>query len=461
MRRVTDTDNMLKKNQDIELEIDGMTAEGSGVGHFDGQAVFVRNTAIGDVIDCHIIKAKQNYAVGTVNKIKKASPDRITPDCPSAGKCGGCAFRHITYEKELEIKAQRVRDAFLRLAHLDIETEPIIGADETDGYRNKAQFPVSKDTRSNDPVIGFYAFNTHRIVPQKDCRLQPPIFKDILDITENWIKENNISIYSEEKNKGLLRHIYIREGRNTKEVMVCLVINGDEIPHESKLITELKSGIPKLKSVVLNINKADSNVILGDEIRVIDGDGFITDRINGKTFRISPLSFFQVNTAQCEKLYSKVKEFAGKDNDLLLDLYCGTGTIGLTLADTTKKLVGVEIVPGAIEDAKKNAQQNKITNAEFFAGDAKEIAEKLKEQTATPDTIVVDPPRKGLDAELPAIIADIAPKRLVYVSCDPATLARDCARFAALGFTVETVQPVDMFPRTSHVETVVLLSNGD
>ncbi|MBR5991347.1 MAG: 23S rRNA (uracil(1939)-C(5))-methyltransferase RlmD [Clostridia bacterium] len=449
---------MLKKNEDIKLTIDGMTAEGSGVGHFDGQAVFVRNTAIGDEIECHIIKAKQNYVVGKINNILKASPDRIIPDCEAAGKCGGCAFRHITYEKELEIKEQRVRDAFERLAHLNPKIEPIIGADETDHYRNKAQFPIAKDTRTNEPLIGFYTFNTHRIVPQKDCKLQPEIFKDILDITENWIKENNISVYDEEKNKGLLRHIYIREGRHTKEVLAALVINGDEIPNENKLITELQNGIPKLKSIVLNINKENSNVILGPYNKVIFGDGYITDKLLGKTFRISPLSFYQINSDQCEKLYCKVKNLVSNDNDLLLDLYCGIGTIGITLADTTKKLVGVEIIPEAVEDAKKNAQLNKITNAEFFCGDAKAIAQNLKEQNARPDTIVVDPPRKGLDAELPEIISGMAPRRLVYVSCDPATLARDCARLAALGFTIQTVQPLDMFPRTSHVECVTLMT---
>ena len=439
---------MLQKNQDIKLIIDGMTAEGSGVGHFDGQAVFVQNTAIGDEIDCHIMVAKKTYAVGKINKLLKHSPDRVESDCDVSERCGGCAYRHISYDAQLKMKEQKVRDAFQRIGHLDVEISPILGAKNINGYRNKAQFPVEFDTRDGKPLIGFYANNTHRIVPCMDCKLQSATFECVLQIVKNWLLDTNFK---------KIRHIYIREGKNTGEVMVCLVIKSDGIPNKEQLINELKNGIPKLKTVVLNINKKDTNVILGEACEVIYGDGYITDKLLGKTFRISPLSFFQVNSEQCEVLYSKAQEYAGSA-DLLLDLYCGTGTIGLSMSDNVKKLVGVEIIPEAIEDAKKNAGLNNISNANFFCGDAAKIAKELKAQGTKPDVVLVDPPRKGLDETLPSVIAEMAPDRVVYVSCDPATLARDCARFDALGYKVKAVTPVDMFPHTAHVETVVLMS---
>lgn len=439
---------MLLKNQDIKLTIDGMTAEGSGVGHFDGQAVFVQNTAIGDEIDCHIMVAKKTYAVGKINRLLKHSPDRIESDCDVSERCGGCQLRHITYEAQLKAKEQRVKDAFERIGHLNVEISPIIGATSINGYRNKAQFPVEFDTRDNKPLIGFYAPNTHRIVPCLNCKLQSATFESVLQIVKNWLLDTHFK---------QIRHIYIREGHFTGEVMVCLVIKSDDIPNKEQLIEELKNGIPKLKTVVLNINKKDTNVILGDEIKVLYGDGYITDKLLNKTFRISPLSFFQVNSEQCEVLYSKALEYAG-DADLLLDLYCGTGTIGLSMSDNVKKLVGVEIIPEAIEDAKKNAALNNVSNANFFCGDAAKIASELKAQGAKPDVVLVDPPRKGLDETLPSVIAEMGPDRVVYVSCDPATLARDCARFEELGYKVQKVTPVDMFPHTAHVETVVLLS---
>lgn len=418
---------MLQKNQDIKLKIDGMTTEGSGVGHFDGQAVFVQNTAIGDEIDCHIMVAKKTYAVGKISKLTKHSPDRIESDCDVSERCGGCQLRHITYDAQLKAKEQRVKDAFSRIGHLDVEVSPIIGAKSINGYRNKAQFPVEFDTRDGKPLIGFYASNTHRIVPCMNCKLQSATFESVLQIVRSWLLDTNFK---------QIRHIYIREGFFTGEVMVCLVIKSEDIPNKEQLIEELKSGIPKLKTVVLNINKKDTNVILGNNCKVIYGNGYITDKLLGKTFRISPLSFFQVNSEQCEVLYSKAQEYAGSA-DLLLDLYCGTGTIGLSMSDNVKKLVGVEIIPEAIEDAKKNAGLNNISNANFFCGDAAKIAKELKAQGAKPDVVLVDPPRKGLDETLPSVIAEMAPDRVVYVSCDPATLARDCARFDALGYKVK------------------------
>lgn len=440
------------------MHIEGMTAEGQGVGHFDGQAVFVKDSAIGDYLDVHIILAKKTYAIGKINRILEPSLDRQELDCAVAGKCGGCAYRHINYEAELRLKAQRVEDAFSRLGHLDVKLDPIVGS-QIDGYRNKAQYPVSRDTRDNEPLIGFYAFNTHRIVPSLDCKLQSPIIFDVLTIVKNWMVEHNISTYDETKRRGLLRHIYIRHAKFTGEVMVCLVINGDSIPNEVELINELTTGIPKLKTVVLNINKDNSNVVLGRANKVLFGDGYINEKILGKTFRISPLSFFQVNSKQCEVLYKNAALFAGLTGDeTLLDLYCGTGTIGLTMADDVKRLVGVEIVPQAIEDAKINAKVNGIENAEFYCGDAAEVATKLD---IKPDVVIVDPPRKGMAESLIDTVVSMEPSRIVYISCDPATLARDCARFASYGYRTLRARPIDMFPRTAHVETVALLAKGE
>ncbi len=449
---------MLQKNQEIELLIDGMTAEGSGVGHYDGQAVFVRGTAMGDEIVAHIILAKKNYAVGKISKIVKPSADRIEPDCDVSEKCGGCAFRHISYDAELEIKQQKVVDAFTRIGHLDVPVSRVLGG-TTDAYRNKAQFPVANDTRDNSLLIGFYAWNTHRIVPCKSCKLQHPIFEDILNIISNWADENKVPAYDEKTGRGLLRHIYIRRAHKSGEIMVCLVISGDSIPAKDDLITDLLAGVKNIKSIVLNINREDTNVVMGRKCINLLGDGYISDELLGKTFRISPLSFYQVNSEQCEVLYSKAAEFADlKGSETLLDLYCGTGTIGLTMADKVKRLVGVEIVPEAIEDAKKNAEINGVTNAEFYCGDAAKIVKDLE---IKPDVILVDPPRKGMAESLIHDIVGMDPKKVVYVSCDPATLARDCAKFTELGYHVVSARPVDMFPRTAHVETVCLMSRKE
>lgn len=443
---------MLKKNDDIQLKIDGMSTEGTGVGHHEGQAVFVSNTAVGDVIACHIIKAKKNYAVGKAMDILTPSDDRIETDCPVSKQCGGCCYRHITYEAELKYKKQRVEDAFRRIGHIDTPISPIIGSPEQLHYRNKAQFPVSKD------AIGFYAFNSHRIVPCTDCLLQPEEFKGVLNIIQSWMTRTNITAYDESSHKGTLRHIYLRQGFHTKELMVSLVVNDHQADKKVlDLVEDLKTN-PNFKTFVLNYNTKDTNVILGSENEVLYGDGYIEDTLLEKTFRISPLSFYQVNTAQCEVLYQKAAQEAGlTGKEFLLDLYCGTGTIGLTMADKAKRLIGVEIIPEAIEDAKKNAKQNHITNAEFFCGDAAKVADKLKKDHIHPDVILIDPPRKGMDEALVSTVASMAPDRIVYVSCDPATLARDCARLLEHGYQTKHITPVDMFPRTAHVETVVLL----
>ncbi|MBQ8062627.1 MAG: 23S rRNA (uracil(1939)-C(5))-methyltransferase RlmD [Clostridia bacterium] len=453
---------MLKKNDEVTLTIDAMTAEGSGIGRYDGMAVFVPNTAVGDSVLCHIIKAKKNYAVGKAFKVFTASHDRVEPDCPVAGKCGGCCYRHIAYEAELSYKRQRVIDAFERIGHLDVEVLPVLGSEETLRYRNKAQFPVALDKNQN-PTFGFYAPNTHRVVPCDDCLLKPELFGDVLTVVREWVIRRGITVYDETTHRGLLRHVYIRKGHYSGQVMVCLVVNGDpsvSVPRTSFLADALRDTIPGFRTLSVNYNPAKTNVILGKETEVLYGDGFIEDELLGCTFRLSPRSFYQVNTPQAEVLYRLAADRAGlTGNEVLLDLYCGTGTIGLTMADRCSRLYGVEIVPEAVEDAQRNAAANGTTNATFFCGDAAGAAARLKADGVRADVILVDPPRKGLSEALVQTIADLDPKRVVYISCDPATLARDCARFADQGWHIAgPVQPVDLFPRTSHVETVVTLT---
>lgn len=454
---------MLTKNQKIKLDIDGMSTEGNGIGHYEGIAVFVPNSAIGDRLLVHIVKVKKTYAFGKIEEIIKSSPARIESDCPVSSRCGGCCYRHISYEAELKIKQQRVYDAFKRIGHIEPPLSDIIASKNVDRYRNKAQFPIGiENSLQNSLQIGFYALNSHRIIPCKECKLQPKIFTDILNIIENWILTSNVSIYSEASKKGLLRHIYLRRGERSEEIMVCLVINGERIPNQEPLIDELSEKIANLKTVVLNVNKSDTNVIVGDSCIPLMGDGYIHDTLCGLTFRISPLSFYQVNTPQAEVLYEKAAEYAALEpSDILLDLYCGTGTIGLSMANRVKKLVGVEIIPEAIEDAKLNAAANGITNAEFICGDAKNAAQSLEKSGLAPDVVLVDPPRKGLTPELIQSIDEMSPRCIIYISCDPATLARDTIDFYRSGYKIEKSTPVDMFPRTGHVECVCLISRKE
>ena len=447
----------LVKNQDIEIEITGITTEGSGVGHYDGIAVFVPNTAIGDLIECHIIKTKKNYAIGKIKHILRAAPSRIAPDCEVFAKCGGCAFRHMHYNAECEMKQQRVQDAFERIGHIDIRTDEIIRSGRTNRYRNKAQFPVRSD--KNGISMGFFAPNSHRVIDCRDCMLQPKEFAKILNVFEKWIKKNAITVYNEETHKGLLRHIYIRKAFETDQIMVCAVINGHNLPKKDQLIIDLIKECSNIVSVTVNENTNDSNVILGKKCYTIWGEDYIEDILCGVRVRISPLSFYQVNHDQAQLLYGKAAEYAClTGNDTLLDLYCGAGTIGLSMADKVKNIIGVEIIPEAMEDAKINAEINGITNAEFICGDAPKAAEILRERGIKPDVIIVDPPRKGCAPELLETISQMDPDRLVYISCDPATLARDCAILREKGYEVMKATPVDMFPRTSHCEVVASLS---
>ena len=450
--------NSLKKNDEIELQITALSSQGSGIGHYEGMAVFVGSAAVGDMLRVHIIKVKSSYAVGKIIRIIKPSKHRIMPDCPVYERCGGCSYRHITYAEELEVKRQRVEDALRRIGGLDITVSEIICQENVDGYRNKAQYPIGFDA-GGKTVIGFYAKKSHRIIDCRNCALQPPEFEAILNVIAKWAAENGVSFYDEEKHKGLLRHIYIRKGRSTGQTMVCLVINGDSIPKKEKLIKNLTETDETVCSVVLNINREKTNVILGGQCTTIYGEDYIEDELCGLTFRISPLSFYQVNPTGAKLLYEKAAEMAElKKTDILLDLYCGAGTIGLSMADKVKKVVGVEIIEQAVENAKENARLNGIENAEFFCSDAAEVSAELFEKGFMPDVIVLDPPRKGCSREMIDTAVKLKPKRIVYVSCDPATLARDCKIFGELGYQTKKAVAVDMFPRTVHVECVVLLT---
>ncbi len=443
------------KNDIVIIDITGMTSEGAGVGRADGTAVFVRGAAFGDTIEAVIIKVTKNYAVGKLLNVILPSEHRIENICDSYPRCGGCVYRHISYDEECRIKRERVADCIRRIGGISVDVDECeCGADS--GYRNKAQYPVGMgETGLN---IGFFANHSHRIIDCRSCALQPAEFAEILAVCERFITENNISVYDEQSGKGLIRHIYIRKGEATGEIMVCLVINGDSLPSSQQLVAMLKAVLgDSLKTVVLNINKKATNVILSDKCVAIYGDGYIYDELCGVKLRLNALSFYQVNRAMATRLYEKAANLAG-DGKLLLDLYCGAGSIGLSMADRFDSVIGVEIIPEAIEDACYNAQNNGIKNARFICGDALDAAKMLDKEGIKPDAVVVDPPRKGLAEGLPSLIAErFSPKRIVYVSCDPATLARDLAEFEKCGYKTVSATPFDLFPRTSHVECACLL----
>lgn len=448
----------MKKNEVVRLEITGMTNEGNGVGRYEDMAVFVPCSAVGDILDVRIVKVLKSYSFGIVDKIITPSQTRCESNCEVSDKCGGCSFRHINYEAELEIKDNFVRDAFKRLGKLDIPFEKILGCDNDDFYRNKAQYPVTE--QNGKAVCGFYAKRSHRVVPFTACRLQPEIFKDIVDFIIENVNILKLKAYNEVEGTGILRHIYIRKGFHTNEIMVCFVVTkwcDDKLVPLAKLLCDRFSDI---KSVVCNLNSKNTNVIMGKECRTICGSNTITDVMCGNKIDLSPLSFYQVNTAQAEKLYGIAKEFADLDKDkILLDLYCGAGTIGLSMADSCKSITGVEIIPEAIENAKKNAELNGIRNAEFVCGDAGTISKEFAQNGKKPNVIIVDPPRKGCDNETLNAINQMLPDRVVYISCNPATCARDCAILNEMGFKPVKARAVDLFARTTHVETVVLLKN--
>ena len=448
---------LINKNDDIKLKIDALTNLGSGIGRYKDMAVFVDGTAVGDEIIAHIIKVKKNYAVGKVSKILRASKDRIESDCEVAAQCGGCAYRHISYEAELREKKQAVTDVMQRIGGVAFEAKEILHIETPERYRNKAQIPVALDKDGNI-VVGFYSKRSHRVIGNEDCLLQMPQFKNIVSVIKKYIAENPVTIYDEITCQGLIRHIYLRRARVTGEIMVCLVANGETLPKKERLIKALTECDENIKSIILNINKKDTNVVLGDECITLWGRDYIEDELCSLRFRISPLSFYQVNPEGTEILYGKAREYADlTKGETLLDLYCGAGTIGLTMAKNAKQVIGVEVIPEAIENAKENAEINGITNSRFICDDASGAAKTLFEEGIRPDVVVLDPPRKGCSRDVLETVADMSPERVVYVSCDPATLARDCKIFSELGYAVKEYTAVDMFPRTTHCETVALL----
>ena len=447
-----------KKNDLVTLEITDLGSSGEGIGKVDGFTLFVKDALIGDVIQAKIIKLKKNYGYGRLMEIVTPSPARVEARCLKARACGGCQIQPLDYEKQLEYKENKVGGLLERVGKIrDYVMEPIIGMEEPWHYRNKAQFPVGKD-KDGKIITGFYAGRTHSIVPLDKCFIQHPLNEQIMSIVQRWMEEFNISSYDEVSHKGLVRHIFTRIGKYTGEVMVCLVINGKKIPKEAELIERLKQ-IPGIKSICLNVNRENTNVILGKDIQCLWGQPYITDKIGEIFYRISPLSFFQVNPIQTQKLYATALEYAGlTGKETVWDLYCGIGTISLFLAQAAKKVYGVEIVPEAIRDAQENARLNHIENAEFFVGKAEEVLpEQYEKNSVYADVIVVDPPRKGCDEKLLACMVQMAPETIVYVSCDPATLARDLNYLSNHGYKVKKVRCTDMFPHSVHVETVCCL----
>ena len=447
-----------RKNDIVTLEIVDCGTDGEGIGKADGFTVFVKDAVIGDTVTAKIMKAKKNYGYGRLMEILNASPYRVEPVCPSARQCGGCQLQAVSYEEQKVFKEKKLRGHLERIGGFtEFPMEPLIGMDDPYHYRNKAQFPVGRN-KEGRIVTGFYAGRTHAIIENRDCALGIPQNKDVLDRVIAHMEKYNIAPYDEATGKGLVRHIFVRYGFFTGELMVCLIINGQDLPHQRELVEKLCE-IPGMTSISLNMNKKRSNVILGDKVKTIWGEDYITDKIGDISYEISPLSFFQVNPKQTWKLYSKALEYADLyGEETVWDLYCGIGTISLFLAQKAKFVRGVEIVPAAIEDAKRNAQINHIENVEFFVGKAEEVLPREYEKNGVyADVIVVDPPRKGCDEMLLKTILKMQPKRVVYVSCDSATLARDLRFLCDNGYELKKVCGVDQFPQTVHVETVVLL----
>lgn len=451
---------MPEKNKSYEAVITDLSFEGNGICKVDGMTVFVPNTAVGDKIKLLIVKLLKSYAFGKLEEIIVPSEERTEPDCENFHKCGGCIFRHINYKSECKIKSDIVKNAFVRIGGIQTEFEDFLGCEQTERYRNKAQYPIAEI--NGKAVCGFYAPRSHRVIPLDDCKLQPHIFSEICADVLNYINEHKISVYNEEKHNGFIRHLYIRQGFHSKEIMVCIVARKDISRELKALVKILTEKYTDIKSLILNINPDKTNVILGKKCITLAGNDFIIDTMRGKTIEISPLSFYQVNTSQAEKLYSIAEEYAQLNNDMCIcDLYCGAGTIGLSMSDKVKKLIGIEIVPQAIENAKKNAAYNNADNTEFICAGAEAVSDALKKSSMSPEVIILDPPRKGCDRATIDAVVGAAPERIVMISCNPSTAARDCAEFEKLGYKVNKVRGVDMFPRTGHVETVVLLSHKE
>ena len=455
----------LQKNQILTLRIERLSSDGSGVAHSaDGEAVFVPGTAPGDEARVRIVKDCGRYAFGILDELLTPSPDRIPVDCPVAGPCGGCSLRHLDYAAELRAKQESVLDAFRRIGGLEVPVLDILPSPDADRYRNKVQFPVGID-KNGVPCIGFYAGRTHRIVPCPDCKLQPSVLNEIGNALCAFFAQQGIRPYDEQSGKGLVRHIFLRRGAHSGQIMVCLVCTRAKLPHAEQLCTALRGQFPAISTILLNVNAKNTNVILGSENHILYGPGYIEDTLCGVPVRLGPLSFYQVNTLAAERLYGVAAQYAQlTPDDTLLDLYCGMGTIGLSMAEQCRELIGVEIVPEAIESAKANAArmgEAVAAKSRFFCADAGQAATQLAAEGLHPDIVMLDPPRKGCDEATLSAVVRMAPRRVVYVSCNPATAARDAAWLEKNGYHTEKVQPVDLFPRTKHCETVVLLSKGE
>ena len=443
----------LEKGSVYTAVIDGYSSEGLGIARVNGAVVFVPHAVRGEEIDLRITKVMKTSCAGEIVKIHDPSPERMEPECPYAGKCGGCAYRHLTYPEELWAKRQRVQDALTRIGGLDLTVEEILGAKNPEHYRNKSQYPVGADGS-----IGFFQARTHKVVPIRRCLIQTEAADRTAQAVGEWMRRYKISAYDETTGKGLVRHVCVRVNRKG-ESLCCVVVNGNKVPREPELAAYVTAAVPHTVGVLLNSNTRRGNVILGDKYRTLFGRNYLMDTLCGLEFKLSMPSFYQVNRDQAEVLYGKALEFAGlTGNETVLDLYCGIGTITLCLAKAAKRVIGAEIVPPAIRDAKENALRNHVENAEFFCGDAADIAAKLESDGLRPDVVTVDPPRKGLAPEVIASVAAMGPEKVVYVSCDPATLGRDVKIFREFGYEAKRAAAVDMFPGTAHVETVVLLS---
>lgn len=450
---------MLTKNDIIELNITSLAKTGNGVGRYGGMAVFVPLTAVKDIAKVQIIKVTKSYAVGKLLELLTPSADRITDFCPVFSKCGGCSFRHITYEAELAAKQDFVKDCFERIGGISTQYEDIAGSKATEKYRNKAMLPVGRDKNGN-LLIGYFRPRSHDITDCRNCALLPDVFNLAVEKIAKYIEESGVSVYNENTSEGLIRQIYLRMGPTSKEVMVCLVINGEDLP-KSDLLLEKVTAIDGVVSILLNINTNKTNTLLGEKCITLWGKNEITDTLCGLSFNISPLSFYQINSPQAERLYNKAKEFAEPSGKTVIDLYCGAGTIGLSMAKEANKIIGAEIIPDAVSNANKNAEQNNITNARFLCADACKAAKIFKDENIKPDVVLLDPPRKGCDESVIKTVCEMSSERVVYISCDPATCARDCKIFEQKGYKVKKVASFDLFPRTAHVESVALLVRTD
>ena len=446
---------MLVKNEIYEAVITDYTAEGQGVAKIEGCAVFIPNAIRGERIRVRIEKAAKTWAAGKIVELLEKSPHRVNRECPVAKLCGGCDFWHMDYEEETRLKAQRVTDCLNRLAGEALDTVPILAAPACGGYRNKAQYPVA--SKKGRAYAGFFRSGTHQVVENERCLILPQEIDAVKDTVIRHANHFRVTVYDETAHKGLLRHIFVRRGPVSGQILVCLVVNGRQYPRVPELVEQLKT-IPGFTTLVLSVNQKPGNTILGEEFITLYGPGYIEDTLCGLTFRLSPRSFYQVNHHQAQRLYEAAITQAGiTKDDLVLDLYCGVGTITLAMAGAAGKVIGVEVVPQAVEDAKDNARRNGIENAEFFCGDAGQAALALEEQGIRPDVVVVDPPRKGLNADTIEALHRFAPRRIVYVSCDPATLARDVALLKDRGYRLQNALAADLFPRCAHVESVCTL----